>query len=235
MNFTTKSSSSGGPASKIVSCFSSDKKPSERFRSTMKLYQSGVEPHAEIYDNLQWSTRTSPCELISSLLHNLNRHACKRAIHRISINIQLLLSNFSAHQNTCLKINVFCKRCRLTHLIQQFHIVVTVVQHLLQETRVIQQCYSELSLTEEVKENLPNLGVFISYVWTARKARGTLQVCSVANLWSSRFLSVRIWAFLWRTFSTTPWFPVSPWFLLRPELLLSHRIPKQASKNAQGK
>lgn len=92
-------------------------------------------------------------------MHELNHHARKRAIKCISIDVQLLLVNFPAHERHFVKITTYLKK---------FLSRPSYTKSLLQP-----DCYRppaagdahrstellEISFTEDVKEKLPNSAV----------------------------------------------------------------------------
>lgn len=135
--FTLSGLSSGGPASKHVSCYFRHTKPSYSCDGTSKQDHISVETPVAFYDNLQWSKQRKHHELIQSILQRSSGHSYKRAIHCIAIDVQLLLHNRAAQENQCVKIKAYLEHSRHTHLMWHIYFGLAVFEHQPQETRTV--------------------------------------------------------------------------------------------------
>lgn len=128
------------------------------------MYHHRPEPQVWLYQIPLSSKRIRLRELIISLMHKLDRHACQRTNHRVMDDAQPFPPDFSANRDHFTRVEQCLKRCHDAQFIGYLRFCLTIVTHQLQKTRKDKQSDRKVLFQKVVKEELLNLSA-LHLIW----------------------------------------------------------------------
>lgn len=120
--------SQGRHCLKRVSCYSRDLEPSDCWDNAWSWIIAGLKHRYGCITTGSGSIEQDFRERVSNLQHKLNHHTRKRPIDRALEKFQLFLSNFSAHQSHCMRIDLLLRSCRHDHFMWYLLLLLTTVK-----------------------------------------------------------------------------------------------------------